>query len=274
MDCSTPGFPVHHQLLQLAQTHVHRFGDAIQPSHRLSSPLLLPSIFLSIRVFSSKSVLHIRWPKYWRFSFSISSYNEYSGVISFEIAWFDLLAVQGTLKNLLQPHSSKALILWRSAFFIVQIFSWENSKITTCCWITVDRRMFSSVQSLGRVWLFVTPWTAVHQASLSITNSWSPPKPMSIVLVVPSSHLILCYPLSSCPQSFPASRSFQMSQLSTSSGQSIGVSASTSGPPMNTQDWSPLEWTGWISLESKGLSRVFSNTTVQKHQFFCAQPSL
>ena len=81
-------------------------------------------------------------------------------------------------------------------------------------------------------------------------------------------------PFSSCPQSFPASGSFQMSQLSAWGGQSIGVSASTSVPPMNTQDWSPLGWTGWISLQSKGLSRVFSNTTVQKHQFFGAQLSL
>ena len=81
-------------------------------------------------------------------------------------------------------------------------------------------------------------------------------------------------PFSSCPQSFPASESFQISQLSTSGSQSIGVSASTSVPPMNTQDWPPLGWTGWISLQSKGLSRVFSNTTVQKHQFFGAQLSL
>ena len=81
-------------------------------------------------------------------------------------------------------------------------------------------------------------------------------------------------PFSSCPQPFPASRSFQMSQFSASGGQSIGVSASTSVPPTNTQDWSPLGWTGWISLKSKGFSRVFSNTTVQKHQFFCAQLSL
>ena len=135
----------------------------------------------------------------------------------------------------------------------------------------------SSVQRLSRVQLFVTPWTTARQASLSITNSGSPPKPMSIESVMPSSHLILCRPLlpfSSCPQSFPASGSFQMSQLSTSGGQRIGVSASISVPPMNTQEWSPLGWTGWISLQSKGLSRVFSNTTVQKHQFFSAQLSL
>ena len=118
------------------------------------------------------------------------------------------------------------------------------------------------------------PWTTAHQASLSITNSWSPPKPMSIESVMPSNHLILCWPFSSHLQSSPASGSFQMSQFLTSAGQSIGVSASTSVLPMNTQDWSPLGWTGWISLQYKGLSRVFSNTTVQKHQFFSAQLSL
>ena len=93
------------------------------------------------------------------------------------------------------------------------------------------------------------------------------------VLVMPSSHLILCRPLLLLPSIFPRSGSFQMSQLSASSGQSIGVSASASVLSVNTQDWSPLEWTGWISLQSKGLSRVFSNTTVQKHQFFSAQLS-
>ena len=133
---------------------------------------------------------------------------------------------------------------------------------------------FSSVQSLSHVRLCVIPWTAARQASLSITNSQSPPKPISIVLVMPSNHLILCRPFSSCPQSLPASGSFQMSQLSASGGQSTGVSASALVLPVNTQDWSPLGWTGWISLQSKGLSRVFSNTIVQKHQFFSAQLSL
>ena len=120
MDCSTPGFPVHHQLLELTQTHVHRVGDAIQPSHPLSSLLLLPSIFPSIRVFSNESVLHIRWPKFWSFSFSISPSNEHSGLISFRIDWLDLLAVQRTRKCLLQHRSSKASILLCSAFFMVQ----------------------------------------------------------------------------------------------------------------------------------------------------------
>ena len=102
MDYSMPGFPVHHQLPELAQTYIHRVGDAIQPSHLLCPLLLLPSIFPSIRVFSNGSALHIRWPKYWSFSFSISPSNEYSGLISFRIDWFDLLAVQETFKSLLQ----------------------------------------------------------------------------------------------------------------------------------------------------------------------------
>ena len=129
----------------------------------------------------------------------------------------------------------------------------------------------SSVQALSRVWLFATSWTAERQASLSITRSLSLLKLMSIESVMPSNHLILCRPLLLLLQSFPASGSFQMSQFFTSGGQTIGVSASASVLPMNIQDWSPLGWTGWISLQSKGLSRVFSNTTFQKHQFFGAQ---
>ena len=131
----------------------------------------------------------------------------------------------------------------------------------------------SSVQSLSRVQLFVTPWTATRQPSLSITNSRSLPKLMPIESMMPSSHLILIIiiPFSSCPQSLPAWGSFPMSQFFTQGGQSTGVSALASVLPMSTQDWSPLEWAGWISLQSKGLSRVFSNTTVQKHQFFGTQ---
>ena len=133
---------------------------------------------------------------------------------------------------------------------------------------------FSSVHSLGYVWLFVTPWTAACQASPFITNSWSLFKLMSIELVMPSNHLILCHPLLLLPSIFPIIRVFSMSQFFASGGQSIGVSASTSVLPMNIQDWFPLGWTGWFSLQSKGLSRVFSNTTVQKHQFFGTQLSL
>ena len=121
MDCSTLGLPVHHQLPELTQTHVYHVGDAIQPSHPLSSPLLLPPNPPSIRVFSNQSTLHMRWPKYWSFSFSISLSNEYSGLISFRVEWLDLLAVHGTLKSLLQHHSSKASILRHLAFFTVQL---------------------------------------------------------------------------------------------------------------------------------------------------------
>ena len=113
------------------------------------------------------------------------------------------------------------------------------------------KTMFSSVQPLSHIRLFATPWTAARQASLSITNSQSPPKPMSTELMTRSSHLILCHPFSSCPQSFPASGSFPMSQLFASGGQRIGVSASASVLPMNIQDRFPLGWTGWISLQSK-----------------------
>ena len=116
---------------------------------------------------------------------------------------------------------------------------------------------FSSVQSLSHVQFFATPWTAACQASLSITDSCSPPKLSQWCHPTISSSVI---PLSSCPQSFPASGSFQMSQLFTLGGQSIGVSTSASVLPVNIQDWSPFGWTCWISLQSKGLSRVISKT--------------
>ena len=136
------------------------------------------------------------------------------------------------------------------------------------------KSLLSSVQLLSRVWLFATPWITARQASLSITNSWSSLKLTSIELVMPSSHLIFYHPFSSCPKPLPASKSFPMSQYFAWGGQSIGVSASASVLPMNTQDWSPLGWIGCISLQFKGFSRVFSNTTVQKHQFFSVQLSL
>ena len=120
----------------------------------------------------------------------------------------------------------------------------------------------------------VTPLTAARQVSLSLIISRSWPKFMSIVSVMPSNHLILCHPLSFCLLSFPASRSFPMSQFFTSGGQSIGASASASVPPMSIQGWFPLRLAGLISLLSKGLSRVFSNTTVQRHQFLGALPAL
>ena len=138
---------------------------------------------------------------------------------------------------------------------------------------TLKIMLVSSVQSFSHVQLFATPWIAERQASLSITNFQSSLK------LTPSSQW--CHPaisssvvtFSSCPQSLPASESFLMSQLFAWGGQSTGVSALASFLPKNTQDWSPLEWTGWISLQSKRLSRVLFNTTVQKHQFFGAQLS-
>ena len=118
MNHTTPGLPVHHHLPEFTQTHVLRVGYAIQPSHPLSSP---SPPALNLRIFSNESALCIRWPKYWSFSFSISPSNEYSGLISFRMDWLDLIAVQGTLKSLLQHRSSKASILWRSDFFIVHL---------------------------------------------------------------------------------------------------------------------------------------------------------
>ena len=140
MDYSTPAFPLHHQLPELTQTHVHR---VMMPSNHLilCRPLLfLPSIIPSIRVLSKESVLHIRWPMYWSFSFSPS--NEYSGLTSFRIDWMDFLAVQGTHKSLLQNHSSKASVLWCSAFFMVQL---SHPYMTTGNIIAFTRRTFVSL---------------------------------------------------------------------------------------------------------------------------------
>ena len=130
MDHSTPGFPVHHQLLEFAQTHVHRVGDAIPPSHPLSSPSPPAFNLSSIKVFSNESALHIRWPNYWSFSFSLSPSNEYSGLISFRMDWLDLLAVQGTLKSLLQSQfngiSSSALSFLYSPTLTTIHDYWKN----------------------------------------------------------------------------------------------------------------------------------------------------
>ena len=139
VDCGTPGHPDLHSPPEFAQIHVRRVGDSIQPSHPLSSPSLLPSVFPSIRVFSSESVLHNRRPKDWSFSFSISPSSEYSGLISFKMDWLDLLAVQGTLKSLLQ-HSSKASILQHSTFFIVQL---SHPYMTTGKTIALTRWTFA-----------------------------------------------------------------------------------------------------------------------------------
>ena len=150
--------------------------ETVMPSNHLilCHPLLiLPSTFPSFGFFSNESALCNRWPKYWSFSFNISPSSEHAGLISFRIDWLEVLAVQGTLKSLLQHHSSKASILPCSALNVT----------------------FSSVQSLSRVWFFATSWIAACQAFLSITNSRSSLKLMSIESVMPSSHLILCCPL-------------------------------------------------------------------------------
>jgi len=227
--------------------------ESVMPSSHLilcRPLLLLPPIPPSIRVFSNESTLRMRWAKYWSSSFSITPSKEIPGLISFRMDWLDLLAVQGTLKSLLQHHSSKASIIQRSK-------CWDKS---------------SSVQFSHSV---VSDSLRPHERQHA-----RPPCPSPIPRVYPNSCPLSwwCHPtisssvvpLSSFPQSFQASGSFQISQFFTSGSQSIGVSASTSVLPMKTQDWSPLGWTGWISLESKGLTRVFSNTTVQKHQFFSA----
>ena len=138
MDCSIPGSPVHFKLSEHAQTHVRRVSDAIQPSHLLSPSL--PAFNLSQHQdLSSESVLHIRWPKYWSFSFSISPSNEHPGLISFRMDWFDLPAVQGTLKSLLQHHSSKASVLRHSAFFTVLL---SHPYLTTGKTIALTRKTF------------------------------------------------------------------------------------------------------------------------------------
>ena len=137
-NCSTPGLPVHHKLLEFTQTHIHWDSDAIQPSHPLLSPSSLAPVPPSIRVISNESTLHMRWPKYWSFSFSIIPSKEIPRLI-FKMDWLDLLEVQGTLKSLLQHHSSKASILRRSAFFTVQL---SHPYMTTGKTIGLTRRTF------------------------------------------------------------------------------------------------------------------------------------
>ena len=143
-DCSMPGCLVLLCLPKFAQTHVHWVRDVMQPSHPMSPLLLLPSIFPSVRVFSTKLAIHIRWPKYW--SFSISPSKKYSGLISLHIDWFDLLAVQGTFRSLLQHHSLKASILWCSDFFIAQL----SQQYMTTNWEdhSLDYTLVSRVMSL------------------------------------------------------------------------------------------------------------------------------
>jgi len=157
---------------------------------------------------------------------------------------------------------------WAAVYGVAQSrtqLKWLSSSIPS---------LFSSVQLLSHVQLFATLWIAACQTSLSITKFWSLLKLLCIESVMPSSHLILCHALLLPPSIFPSIRAFSHESVLCIRGQRIGVSASASVLPMDIQDWFPLGWTGWISLQSKGLSRVFSNTTVQKHQFFSSQLSL
>ena len=139
MNHRMPGLPIHHQLLESTQTHVHWVSDAIQPSHHLSSPSPPALNLFQHQGFSNESTLHIRWSKYWVFSFNISPSNEHSELISFRMDWLELLAVQGTLKSFLQHHSSKASILRRSAFFLVQL---SHLYMTTGKTTALTRRTF------------------------------------------------------------------------------------------------------------------------------------
>ena len=160
MDYSTPDLLVHHQLLELTQTHVHWVGHAIQPSHPLSSPSPPPSSLPSIRVFSNESAFHIRWPKYWSFSFNISPSNEHSRLISFRMDWLDLLAVQGTLKSILQHHSSKTSVLQSSAFFIVQLshpYMTTGETIALTRWTFVGKVMSLLLNMLSRLVITFLP---------------------------------------------------------------------------------------------------------------------
>ena len=195
MDCSTPAFPVHHQLLEPAQTHV--IIESVMPSSHLIlyCPLLLvPSVFPNIRVFSRKSVLHIRWPKYWSLSFSISPSSEYSGLISFRMDWLDLLAVQGTLKGLLQHHSSKTSILQHSAFFILQLshpYMTTGKTIALTTWTFVGKVMSLLFNMLSRLVIVFLP-RSKHRLI-----SWLQ-SPSAVILEPPQNkicHRFHCFPI-------------------------------------------------------------------------------
>ena len=189
MDFSTPSLPVHHQLLELAQTHVHQM-----PSNHLilCHPLLLPSIFPSVRVFSKESVLRIKWPTYWSFNFKVSPFNEYWGLIFISIDWCDLLSVQGTLKSLLQHRSTKASILQCSAFFVVQLSHlYMTTRKTTALtrWNFVDKVMSLLFNMLSRLVITLHPRSKCPLISwLQLPSSVSPLPPKKV------SHCFCCFP--------------------------------------------------------------------------------
>ena len=175
MNCSTPGLPVHHQLRSLFK--LMSIESVMPPYHLiLCRPRLLPpSIFPSIRVFSNESVLHIRWPKYWSFSFNFSPFNEHQELISFRMDWLDFLAVQGTLKSLLQHHSSRASILWCSAFFIVQLshpYMTTGKTIALTRWTFVDKVMFLLFNMLSKLVITFFPRSKHLLIYIQQLNFW------------------------------------------------------------------------------------------------------
>ena len=183
-------------------------------------------------------------------------------------ALFFLLGIALEILGLFWFHINLNIIC-SSSVKMSWVTSWGSHQICRLLWVV----QFSSVQWFSHVQLFATPWIAAHQASLSITNYRSSLKLTSIKSMIPSRYLILCRPLLFLPLIPPSIKIFSNESTLHISGQSIGVSALASFLPKNTQGWSPLEWTGWTSLQSKGLSRVCSNTAVQKHQFFDSQLS-
>ena len=224
--------------------------------------LLLPSIFPSIRVFSNESAPRIRWPNYWSFSFNVSLSNKHPGLISFRMDWLDLLAVQGTLKSLLQHHSSKASIPWHSAFFIVQLshpYMTTGKTLKWSCLIVSNSLRPHELQHARPP--CPSPTSGVHPT-------------MSIVSVMPSNHLILCHPLLLLPSIFPSIRVFSNDSTLCMRWPKYWSFSFSIIPSKQHPGPISLEWTGWISLWYNGISRVFSNTTVQKNQFLGTQLSL
>ena len=254
---------------------------------RLPSCLIPGAIFIwnTVWVVCPEAVQYgiLRWMAYWKQPGRVDLVSDFEGnncqLTQSFLRW-------GFRKNLFQFSSSvnfvficTTVLTQRIPQLLMKLFALtarrlnSNLKSTSSYYVRPDVQ-FSSVQLLSCVQRFGTPWTAARQTSLSITNSRSLLKLMSIESAMPSNHLILCCPLLLLPSVFPSIRIFSNESVLHIRWQSIGVSASSSVPPMNIQDWFPLGLTGWISLQSKGLSRVFSNTTVQKHQFFGAQLSL
>ena len=191
MNCSTPGLPVHHQLLEFTQTHIHRVSDAIQPSNPLSSPSPPAPIPLSIRVFSNESTLRMRWPKYWSFNFSIIPSKEHQGPISFRMDWLDLLSVPGTLKSLLQHHSSRASILQCSAFFTVQQshpYMTTGKTVALTRWTFVGKVMSLLLNMLSRLVITFLP----RNKHLLISCLQSP---SAVILEPPKNKVSHCFPI-------------------------------------------------------------------------------